>query len=238
MEPFRVLFGLDPAAVGENCVLVPFVSKRILRGFGVKELERGLLYSAAPGDLCTVILTRIGAVFAGDAVLHLADTPCREIIFLGTCGLLSSNSSRRIGSLVCPSAWYGQESFSRLATGDAEPGPLVYPDRELRRSLLRTAGIGGEGTAGVSFGSLRLQTRLLPAWRGRGVEVVDLESAAVCAAAAETGIRAVSLLAVSDVVGEQTYYQVFSPADRESLDRALDRAVQSVCRYISEKPAG
>ncbi len=238
MEPFRDLFGLPPETVGEACVLLPFAPKRILRGFGIEKLERGLLYSAAAGDLCTVVLTRIGAVFAGDAVLHLADTDCREIIFLGTCGLLSSGSSLGIGSLVCPSAWYGQESFSRLISGDPDPGPLVYPDRELRRSLLRAAGIEAEGPSGVSFGSLCLQPRLLPRWRGRGVAVVDLESAAVCSAAARTGRKAVSLLAVSDIVGDRPYYRVISTAERESLDGALDRAVEIVCRYFSERPRG
>lgn len=236
MEPFRELFGLDPLAVSETCVLLPFSPKSVLSGFGVERLNRGLLYSAAAGDPGTLVVTRIGAVFAGDAVLHLAGTRCREIVFLGTCG---SIVRREIGSLVCPAAWYGQESFSRLVSGDLNPGPLVYPDRELRRSLLRAAGLEDEpGPAGVSFGSLRLQLELLPKWRRKGVEVVDLESAAVLAAAARTGLRAVSLLAVSDIVGLRPYYRPLSSAERDRLEGALDRVVKSVCRYIRKKPAG
>lgn len=239
VEPFRDLFGLDPEVVSETCVLLPFAPKRLLSGLGVEKLERGLLYSSATGEFCTVILTRIGAVFAGDAVLHLAGTRCREIIFIGTCGLLSPVPSRRIGSLVCPALWYSQESFSRLASGDLTSGPPGYPDQELRRSLLRSAGMEEEDQpAGISFGSLCLQPQLLPRWRGRGVEVVDLESAAVCSAARRTGSKAVSLLAVSDIVGVRPYYQVLTSPERESLNGALDRAVQSVCRYISKKSSG
>ncbi len=239
MEPFQDLFGLDPEAVSETCVLLPFAPKGLLSGLGVEKLERGLLYSSAAGQFCTVILTRIGAAFAGDAVLHLAGTRCREIIFIGTCGLLSPVPSRRIGSLVCPALWYSQESFSRLVSGDLTSVPPVYPDRDLRRCLLRSAGIEeADRPAGISFGSLCLQPQLLPRWRGRGVEVVDLESAAVCAAARRTGSKAVSLLAVSDIVGVRPYYQVLTSYERENLHGALDRAGQSVCRYISEKPSG
>ncbi len=237
MNPFQDLFGIDPSSVSETCVLFPFLRRSLLGGFGVGKLHRGLLYSAASGELCTVVLTRIGPVFAGDAVLHLAGAGCREVIFLGTCGLLSPGLPREIGSLVCPSPWYGQESFSRLAADDLSPGPRFLPDPELRRALLLAGGLEEEpGPAGVSFGSLSLQEELLPRWRGRGVEVVDLESAAVCAAAARSGVRAASLLAVSDIVGTRPYYSPLTPAERARLDRALDRAVETVCRYISGKP--
>ena len=67
---------------------------------------------------------------------------------------------------------------------------------------------------------------------------MDLESAAVCSAARRTGSKAVSLLAVSDIVGVRPYYQVLTSPERESLNGALDRAVQSVCRYISKKSSG
>lgn len=237
MDSFRVLFGLEPSSVAGTCVLFPFFRKSLLSGFGVEKLNRGLLYSAASGDLCTLVLTRIGSVFAGDAVLHLAGAGCREVIFLGTCGLLSPELPREVGSLVCPSPWYGRESFSRLAADDVSPGPRFSPDPGLRRALLSAGGLEEEpGPPGVSFGSLSLQEELLPRWRGRGVEVVDLESAAVCAAAARAGVRAASLLAVSDIVGTRPYYSPLSPAERAGLDRALDRAVEIVCRYISAKP--
>ncbi len=237
MDPFRTLFGIDPSSVSETCVLFPFFRKNFPGAFGVEKLRRGFLYSAGSGENCTVVLTRIGPVFAGDAVLHLAGAGCREVIFLGTCGLLSPGLPREIGSLVCPTPWYGQESFSRLAAGDFSPGLRFHPDPELRRSLLSAGGMEEEdGPAGVSFGSLSLQEELLPRWRGRGVEVVDLESAAVCAAAARAGVRAAALLAVSDIVGARPYYRPLPPDERTRLDLALDRAVEAVCRYISGKP--
>lgn len=236
MEPFRELFGLDPSEVRSTCLILPFSRRSILSGFGVRKLKRGLLYSAAVGDICTVIVTRIGPVFAGDAVLHLAGTGCREIIFLGTCGLIPPVEGREIGSLVCPSSFHGQESFSRLAAGDLSSGPCFAPDPELRASLLRSTGLDADpGPAGVSFGSLRLQPELLPAWRERGAEVVDLESASVLAAAARAGRKAACLLAVSDIVGLRPYYQPLSPDEGTRLDEALDRAVASVCRYIGAK---
>jgi hypothetical protein len=239
VEPFRELFGLDPAAVGETCVLIPFARKNILSGLGVGKFNRGLLYSAASGGLCTVILTRIGPVFAGDAVLALAETSCREVIFLGTCGLIPPGGGREIGSLVCPSLWYARESFTELVRGDDSSGVVISPDPKLRLSLLRAGGLEDEkGPTGISFGSLRLQEELLPVWRGRVVEVVDLESAAVLSAASRIGIRAVSLLAVSDIVGLRPYYQILSPEEERRLREALDRAVKSVCRYIQEKPVG
>ncbi|MFH1038397.1 MAG: hypothetical protein V1789_07005 [PVC group bacterium] len=239
MDRFQALFGIDPAAVRETCVLIPFVTRSILRDFGIGRMNRGRLYSSGVGPDWTLIQTRIGPVFAGDAVLHLKSTPCREIIFLGTGGLFREDGPRRIGSLICPSVWYARESFTELAIGKDSPVIEVFPDPRLRRSLIRAAGLEEDGdSAGVSFGSLELQAGERDIWRGRGAEVVDLESAAVLAAAGRINRRAAALLAVSDIVGARPFDRQLSRDEKTRLQQSLNRAARSICACIKEKLNG
>ncbi len=263
MKIFKKLFGIEAEKVQASCVVMPFVTKRVLSEFGIKELSRGKLYGAGNGEFCTLFHTRMGAAFTGDAVLYLSDTPCRELYLLGTCGLLNKIPGIKIGSMVSPSHCYGQESFTSLLSDSRSIGISSSPDQLLHQGLvsfrggdgsrsgdLQVANHGpGDGGAvtsavstghqriitevtGLSAGSLKLQQEKIGEWQERGVQVVDLESAAFLAAARQIERSAAALMVVSDIVKERPWYQ---QDNRELISGSLTAAARILCEIINRK---
>jgi len=233
MELFKKLFGIEAETVQETCIVMPFVTKGILREFNIKKLSRGRLYSSGNGKICTVFHTRVGGVFTGDAILYLSETPCREIYFLGTCGLLQRTPGLKIGSIVSPSRCYAQESFTSLLSDPASPGILTTPDSILYRVLINSGGKGEiKEVIGISSGSLKMQPEKREEWQERGVQVVDLESAAFFAAAGHSGFSAAALMVVSDIVEVRPWYQENT---RGFVSGSLQRAARILCEIITKK---
>ena len=272
MEIFKKLFGIEAERVQASCVVMPFVTKEVLREFGVEDLSRGQLYGAGNGECCTVFHTRMGASFTGDAVLYLSQTPCRELYFLGTCGLLYRTPGIKIGSLVSPSHCYAQESFTSLLSDSRSIGISSSPDQALLQGLVNFRGgedskyslnrgedsrsgdlqVANNGrlkaaatsavspahqifiteVTGISAGSLKLQQEKIGEWRERGVQVVDLESAAFFAAARHIERSAAALMVVSDIIGENPWHQ---ESDREFVSESLRHAARILCEITSKK---
>ena len=227
------MFGVKKERIRPLCVLLPLAPKRVLKGLGVERLSRGKLYGTGESDDLTVIHTGMGAVWVGDAVLELADSPARRLILFGTCGTLGSPDEIPVGTLVAPGRAFAAESFTRLLLDREEESLPFSPDPALRRLLLSLAPAIREVTL-LSVGSIKLEEEKRPAWIKKGIEAVDLESAAFFAAARARGLAAVALLLVSDVVGEKPFYRQFSSGDQSRLNRALYHGVEIICR-LNEK---
>ncbi len=232
MEIFKKLFGIEAEKVQASCVVMPFVTKGILGELGVQKLARGQLYGAGQGECFTVFHSRMGASFTGDAVLYLENTPCREIYFLGTCGLLRPIPGLEIGSLVSPIRCFAQESFTSLLLAESAPLSVTTPDRSVQQFLLRDGGGEIKEVTGLSAGSLKLQQEKIGEWQERGVQVVDLESAAFLAAARQIERSAAALMVVSDIVKERPWYQ---QDNRELIGGSLTTAARILCEIINRK---
>ncbi|MEI6633988.1 MAG: hypothetical protein WCP22_09230 [Chlamydiota bacterium] len=237
MDTFERLFGVEKSRVGRACVLLPLAGREVVRGFGAPAFSRGMLYGTAEGRGFTLIRTGVGAALAGDAVLHLAETPCDEIVLFGSCGLAGSDRGLRIGSLVSPSVCHSAESFTRLLEDDIRFSDALHPDAELRASVLSLSGSREISDAPcLSIGSLKLQEGLLPALRAHGIGLVDMECAAVFAAARRTGRRAAALLYAADIIVEKPFHAPLSADDRDAIDRAVGDASGILCDLFREKP--
>ncbi len=114
MSIFENLFGIKPVQIQKNCILTPYLTKNLLESFGINKLLKGCLYASGSTPHFSLIRTGIGAPFVGDAVLYLKETPCQNIFFLGSCGLIQSTKKLNIGSIVSPSSCMGVESFSQI----------------------------------------------------------------------------------------------------------------------------
>jgi purine-nucleoside phosphorylase len=239
VDTFERLFGVKLSRVGRACVLLPFAGREIMRGFGSPAFSRGMLYGTAEGPGFTIVRAGVGAALAGDAVLHLAGTPCEEIVLFGSCGLAGSAAGMGVGSLVSPSLCHAAESFTRLLAGDTRFGEAVHADQGLRTRILSGAGtVGIRDAHCLSIGSLKLQEGLLPALRAHGIQAVDMECAAVFSAARRTGRRAAALLYATDIIGEKPFHAPLSAEDRDAVDRAVRDAPGILCELFRAKPRG
>lgn len=235
MDRFKALFGMKADAVRRVCILMPFIGKGALDRFGIKKLARGRLYGIGNGDICTVVHTRMGAAFTGDAVLYLSSTPCREIILFGTCGLFRKAPGLGIGTLVSPSRCHARESFTELLTGIGDTGSVFFPDSCLQRELL-AVGVEGEirEVTALSVGSLKLTEERRDHCLDRGIQAVEMECAACYAAARRIKRRAAALLVVSDIVGERPFYRKLDPVENDRLLSSFSRAAWIICKCITE----
>jgi purine-nucleoside phosphorylase len=236
MDTFETLFGVKTTDVKNTCVLLPLLSKNIVKQFGVPRLSRGTIYSAGNSAHFTLIRTGVGSALAGDVVLYLTDTQCRTVILFGSCGLVDSSSGVQIGDLLSPGKCYAAESFTRLLEGNSRGWGVYYPDRNLNKQLLNAEGAGDIRSATcLSIGSLRLQDAMRDTIKRKAIAAVDMECASVFAAAAHTGLRAVALLYVTDIIGEKSYHAELNREDGAVLTSSIRNAVRILCEFIEKK---
>jgi DeoD family purine-nucleoside phosphorylase len=155
----------------------------------------GYTGAAPDGALLTIQSTGMGGPSAAIVASELADLGAQRLLRVGTCGALID--SLRLGQLVVATAALSADGTSR-ALGASD---RVEPDPELT-------------------GALRAETSCTPAtvvstdlfydsrgdqeerWRAAGAQAVEMETATLFALAARCGIRAASLLIVSDLLVE------------------------------------
>jgi len=236
MDTFKNLFGIKKEQVRKTCVLLPLLSRDIMKQFGVQELSRGKIYSSGNSAHFTLIRTGVGPALAGDAVLYLGDTACRNIILFGSCGLVAAVKDIGVGSLLSPAICYAADSFTMLLQGDSRPWDLYCPDEDLHGQFLKFGGTDNVKNATcLSIGSLKMEDELLPLFELKEIRALDMECASVFAAAAHTRLRAVALLYVTDIIGEKPFHAELSRADETVLTSSIRNAIHILCEFIKTK---
>lgn len=150
---------------------------------------------ASDGLPLTIQSTGMGGPSAAIVISELAELGARVLVRVGTCGALDDGSA--LGDLVLVTESLGEDGTSR-ALGD---GGSLLPDSELAEALRGAA--AGELHAGrVVSSDLFYDTpeSELARWIGAGAIAVEMETATLFAIAQRRGLRAASLLAVSDLV--------------------------------------
>lgn len=223
------LFGCSAAALQPTCLLTPVLTPGLLRDLGVPSVSRGRPYAVGQGKGFSLILSPVGAGPAGDAVLLLKDTPCARLILLGSCGAVTD--ALPVGTLITPTESLSCEGFSVLLhTEGLPPGPPGIADPDLTRALTATGGVRA-GTCGT-FSSLVLESLRKEQLHERGIDVVDMESAAVFTAARHIGRPAAALLYVSDHIGVHAPYRIWKER-RPQLEQAQARAAHIIRQTVA-----
>jgi uridine phosphorylase len=151
--------------------------------------------AAADGRLLTIQSTGMGGPSTAIVIAELAELGATTLVRVGTCGAL--HESLALGELLVVTEALAVDGTSR-ALGAAE---RVAASPELLDGLLRAAGDGAPRGAVVSSD---LFYDGAPGdeegWRGDGALAVEMETATLFALAHRRGLRAGSVLIVSDIV--------------------------------------
>jgi len=236
MSKFLKLFGIRPQEVKKTCVLLPYLPKGALAGFGIKHLARGKLYRSGNSQNFTLIQTGIGAGFTGDAVLYLKETACRNLILFGSCGLVKKRRGLDIGSLVAPLKAYDYESFSRMLLEKGHKAKSFSADSGLARQLLR-ANPEILKVNCATLASLKLEEERAASLARQAVAVVDMECSAFFAAAKFLGVSAVALFYVSDIIRVKPFYALDLWSKAKTF-AAIKKSLAFLCRFIQEELSG
>jgi uridine phosphorylase len=204
LERTRSPIHLSPSAELAERVLLPGDPQRALamaqalldspRMFNTRRGLWGYTGTAPDGGTVTIQSTGMGGPSAAIVVEELLDLGARVLVRTGTCGALGPG--RAMGELVTAAEVIPADGASRALGA----GERLVPDAGLTRAL-REAG-GGEAVTAVST-DLFYDPRpdVEESWRRAGAEVVEMEAAAVLAAAALRGATAGCVLVVSDLLG-------------------------------------
>jgi nucleoside phosphorylase len=189
---FKTFFGVNQQYIKQNCIIcqnsdVSLFSNKVLNGLFVK--------LANVRDITVIALKN--NFLAGDTVLYLQDTVCKNIFLFGSCG---GCSYIKHGDLVMIDKAYNLESFSSMLNFDKD---LQYSQaskelfcnfykKNTNKNLIRT------NSACVA--SLYLETKFLNWFKEKEILAVDMESSIILSAAKAIKRKAVCLMYVTDLL--------------------------------------
>ncbi|MFC1501135.1 hypothetical protein ACFL58_01640 [Elusimicrobiota bacterium] len=230
-EIFKTLFGIFPSQLKKTCIVIPFYSKDIISILNIKNISRGLLYSAGNDENITLIITRMGSAFTGDAVLYLKDTPCEKIIFFGSCGAVDKGQTK-IGGIFLIKKAYSQDSFTNTLSGK-EINDTFASDNALTEKLLSHSDGMHKGNC-LTVSSLKLEEKYLKSLDINDIDVIDMETSAVLAAAQNIGKKAAAALFVTDIIGTKPYYEAFSKENSTKMRQIVQKSSKTLLKLIDD----
>lgn len=178
----------------------------------------GYTGTAADGGPLTVQSTGMGGPSAAIVIEELVRLGARRLVRAGTCGAL--DPELELGEMLIVDEALGDDGTSRAYGGG---GPL-HPDPALTSSLRSAATPGarlGRVVSSDLFYSADPSDDRESVWAAAGALSVDMETATLFALAARRGVRAASVLGVSDLIAPGTPRRRIGGDDLETLGQRL-----------------
>jgi DeoD family purine-nucleoside phosphorylase len=154
---------------------------------------------ASDGRPLTIQSTGMGGPSAAIVISELSELGAQLLVRVGTCGALDSTLA--LGDLVLVTESLAEDGTSRALGDSGRP----VPDPELVRALQDAAGEIHAGLVVSTDLFYDTPPSALERWVSLGAIAVEMESASLFALASRHGLRAASLLAVSDIVATGTH---------------------------------
>jgi uridine phosphorylase len=190
----------------------------------------GYTGNAPDGLPLTIQATGMGGPSAAIVIAELADLGARWLLRVGTCGALDPELA--LGELVVVTGALARDGASRALGA----GELATPDPDLLDAVHATAGDRAQAGTVVStdlfYDPREGEERR---WIEAGARAVEMESATLFALAAQRGLHAASLLAVTDLLLPRRE-RIETDALREAEHR-LGRVGLGALAALSRNPA-
>ncbi|VAW13715.1 hypothetical protein MNBD_BACTEROID05-123 [hydrothermal vent metagenome] len=210
---FKNQFGIDAQSIKPTCILTPFLYKGLLEDLEIKSLSKGKPYASGHGKNFTLIHTQVGSLFMGDCVLSLKKTPCKQLIMLGSCGLVEKTDHLDIGQIVLPIQSYEMESFSQMLEKKYINLNAHHANESLMNNLTPSSPFPKVSCA--SLGSIKQENNYLNFFKKNGIEIVDMEYSAFLTASKHINIPACGILYITDIIGESSPFNLNSSSQQK-----------------------
>ncbi|MCL2143915.1 MAG: hypothetical protein FWH43_00245 [Endomicrobia bacterium] len=224
---FKNFFGTLSGNIKQNCIIcqscdLSLFSNNAANGFFVK---------TADAANATIIALK-NNFLAGDAVLYLKKTACKNIFLFGGCGGCGDIES---GDLLIIDKAYNFESFSKMVSFDTNPGYFLSSEKltsafykkNLYEDLIKT------NSACVS--SLLLESKYVKWFKENGVCAVDMESSVVFSAAKEIGVEAACFMYAADHIEKNPYGEISEDNLKKKISSGRKKLARMVTDFINAK---
>ncbi len=231
MSNFKSLFGLAPEEVKTNVLVTPFLSKGWKTTFKLDKICKGKPYTTAQHSNFTFIHSGIGATFVGDAILHLKETPCQNIFFLGACGILPTIKNLNIADLVLVKETLAIESFSQVLESNFQDIKTYQSDESLNNNFLKNHNPIVTPVTNASFGSLLLEEDNLPLFEKHNIQTVDMECSAFLSASQKIKRRALALLFITDIIINKPFHRTMTSSEQTLINNSMKKAIDYLIQF-------
>lgn len=198
------------------------------------------------GQKISFIRVGVGACNTIDAILALAGTSCKKVIFIGAVGSLSKDAD--IGDIIVPSkSVCGVGADLYLTTGsflkNSVIGKSYASDSESSAKLTRLAqrlstedGVQVVDKKVCSIDSIIGEYPQIPEMKKIGCDAVEMETATLFHAAKVVNIKATALLYVTDCTleGQSLYYGRTEESEKRKLKTKKEIIPQVVIEFFQK----
>lgn len=234
MPAFEQLFGIPEEQIQPTCVLTPFLPPGMTEALNIDSLHRGSPFAAGQAPHFTLIHTQIGAPFVGDVVLHLSDSPCRNLILLGACGAVEDDDLS-IGSVVLAESALNLESFSALLTKEPHPDQTSHASLDIIAALEPLKNQLPKVSC-ASLGSFYLEETYAEFLKESKIDVLEMQASAFYQSARHILRRAVGIFYVTDILHQRQAFDPLTPAQQAAVAAAQQRIYRLLNNYAGRLP--
>ena len=202
---YQAFFG--NSKIKERVIISPIFYPKVLApllGSAPQETRTLQNYTIAnfiyKGKNTSFIKVSIGPSHTGELTIMLKDTPCRQVILLGTIGGI--NKGMQIGDLFVADSAADGEGFSAWLKKN-KPKEIYRPSLKLSKKIKARFPNAHTGRL-LTIGSILEETPAVL----KGYDGVDMESSALFSAAKAANIAAAGIYVVSDLPLTRPFYTI------------------------------
>lgn len=203
------LLGCDPAKIRQKVILAPCWSPESVGIEDARLICDGAhrIWDCSLNAIAfTYIVSGVGAGTCSDVVMSLAETACRQILFMGSAGSIHADVA--VGDLAVPARIICGDGACRYLSADLRQDPFgaqYAPAAAVRAAVLdaartqaRELGISCHAGTGASVETIYSQFSHLDTFLEMECDFLDMESAAFLRSAQAAGIAGAVIFCISD----------------------------------------
>lgn len=224
---FKDFFGIPSCDIKNSCIIcqnydLSLFAEESLNGFFIK--------TANFGDATIIALKN--NFLAGDAVLYLKESKCKNIFLFGSCGGCGDVES---GDLLMIEKAYNFESFSKMASFDQKPDHFASSNELLAEFYKENLYEDLIKTNSACVSSLLLESKYINWFKENEVCAIDMESSIVFSAAKEIGAEAACFMYVADHIETNPLGQKLKEETKEKISLARKRLAKMILDFVNEQ---